>query len=260
MVQLRGAPDLHLSKAQRLTLAAGALIGAAIVATALRSGGAGSSPVLPVTPDPTPTPTSQPSAGDYSYGGEEPVPQREVPDSPAGRPAPAFALQDQRGRRIDNESLRGRLWLADFVFTRCFNTCPQLTAELGKLRERLRAEPWWDEVKLVSFSVDPAYDDPAVLTRYAEAHHADPDRWLFLTGEPAAVRELVESGFGVGIGEAGDFMPALHSTKVALVDRSGVIRGWYDGLDAADRERLVKALAALAAEPATTRPAGDAAP
>ena len=94
---------------------------------------------------------------------------------PVLAPVPDFSLTGQNGQAVSRTDLRGLVWVADFVFTSCTGPCPELTLRMRSLQKSLRkAGPG---VKLVSFSLDPETDTPAVLTRYAERYHADPDRW-----------------------------------------------------------------------------------
>ena len=109
-----------------------------------------------------------------------------------------------------------------------------MSANMQKLQKRLPKE-----IRLVSFSVDPAYDTPEVLTEYANRYDADPDRWLFLTGDPDAIQNLSVGGFKLALDPAGgtEAEPITHSSRFALVDRDGIIRGYYgtEEPDALDR-------------------------
>ena len=92
---------------------------------------------------------------------------------------PEFSLTERSGKRIGLPQLRGTIWIADFIYTSCEDTCPLQTAEMAKLQDELSAQK---AVKLLSFSVDPERDTPSVLSEYAERYNAHTDRWLFLTG------------------------------------------------------------------------------
>src|SRR5215467_16285041 len=109
---------------------------------------------------------------------------------------PEFALIERSGKDIRLGNLRGKVWVADFIYTNCKDTCPLQTAEMAKLQEQWQKQ-WNDRqnLKLVSFSVDPDHDTPQVLARYAENFKADQDRWLFLTGEKEQITQLVQGGF-----------------------------------------------------------------
>ena len=142
---------------------------------------------------------------------------------------PPFALTERSGRPLTSQDLRGRVWIADFVFTRCAGACPQMTGRMAALRQQV-PEP----VRFVTFTVDPEHDTPAVLTRYAEPLNAGA-RWLFATGARADLHRLATEGFKLAAmenpsGSTGDG-PFLHSSKFALVDEQGRVRGYYDSED-----------------------------
>jgi cytochrome oxidase Cu insertion factor (SCO1/SenC/PrrC family) len=110
-------------------------------------------------------------------------------------------------------------------------------------------------VRLVSFSVDPERDTPEKLAEYAAAYEAEPDRWLFLTGDKKQVRRLVSEGFHLSVEDASPediaagAEPVLHSTRFVLVDAHGRIRGYYNGLDDEAMSQLGRDIVALHAEP-----------
>jgi protein SCO1/2 len=165
---------------------------------------------------------------------------------------PAFALVERSGRAVSADDLAGGVWIADFVFTRCRGICPALSTNLAALLRRLEARGL-DGVRAVSFSVDPAHDDPATLRRYAERFEADPERWLFLTGERAAVERVVRDGFKLSIAELppGEretaAEPITHSDRFVLVDSALRIRGYYHGTDAESLAALERDLQRLLA-------------
>ena len=164
--------------------------------------------------------------------------------------APEFRLVDQEGSAYGSADLAGRFWVADFVFSRCTSMCPLLTAAMAKLQSELEGDPLWSDLRLVSFSVDPGHDSPAVLADYAAKHEADPAHWKFLTGERDRIWTLSVDGFKLPVGDnpGGADTPLFHSDKFVLVDASGGIRGYYSGLDDGDREALVRDLRALHAQ------------
>ncbi len=104
---------------------------------------------------------------------------------------PEFALIERSGATLDKAALAGRPAIVDFIFTRCPASCPCLTARMKELEKRI---PESSTVRLLSITVDPEHDRPEVLTRYADGWQAGP-RWLFATGERAAIWELVRKGF-----------------------------------------------------------------
>lgn len=163
---------------------------------------------------------------------------RRVPEPPPVMfTLPAFELTDQHGEPFTRETLEGEIWIASFVFTSCPSTCPAVTSAMKHLQDRIESHR--HPFKLVSFTVDPDTDTPEVLDRYATTMGADPARWTFVTGELPAIRTLLEDGFKLGVGEKrpvdGGLYDIAHSTKLALIDPEGGVRGYYEidemGLD-----------------------------
>jgi protein SCO1 len=153
---------------------------------------------------------------------------------------PDFHLSDERAAPFTTDSMRGHVSVVDFIFTRCRSSCPRLTARMGELQGRLAADR--SGAKLVSISVDPDDDTPAVLADYAAKSHADASRWTFVTGPYDDVARAVVVGFKVSAAKiatgAGD-SDVTHGDWFVLVDRAGAIRGYYPTEEAADFQRLV---------------------
>lgn len=178
---------------------------------------------------------------------------------------PSFELTNQAGETVRAEQLRGRVWVADFIFTRCPSVCPMMTANMARLQHWLKQQSGGEAVRLVSFSVDPQHDRPEVLGKFAEQYEADLDQWHFLTGpDRRTLWRLSEDGFKLGVSKNPPEapMPIAHSAKFVLVDRQGRIRGYYsgtraEGLDELKRaiERLLEPSSAAAREPAARQAA-----
>lgn len=158
---------------------------------------------------------------------------------------PAFVLRDQDGQLISNEDLKGRLWLADFIFSRCAGQCPMLSDRMARLASALRAEESVNPtlqggVKLVSFTVDPGWDTPEVLAGYAKRYGASSDQWRFATGDHRTLTRLCQEGFRLTASAEGGTPaePITHSLRIVLIDRAGNIRGYYDGTEEAALKRL----------------------
>ncbi|MBI3566530.1 MAG: SCO family protein [Elusimicrobia bacterium] len=139
---------------------------------------------------------------------------------------------------LDRRALRGRAWIADFVYTRCSGPCPLLTAHMASLQKRVPKS-----VGLLSFTVDPDHDSPEVLTLYAKRFKADPQRWFFVTGDKPELVKLFRDGFQIAVAEDPD-APAgqtvAHTTKFVLIDGEGLIRGYYDGDELESLDKLAK--------------------
>jgi cytochrome oxidase Cu insertion factor (SCO1/SenC/PrrC family) len=165
-------------------------------------------------------------------------------------PVAPFSLQNQEKETVSLASLQGKVWVAGFVFTRCAGPCAHITGNLAKLQKDLADQK---DVQLVSFTVDPDFDTPSVLKEYAARYGADPQRWYFLTGPKKEVYDLIQSSFHLGVVESQgkNRTPGnevTHSTKLALVDARGRIRGYFDGTDDGQLEKLRQDIAELSRE------------
>jgi protein SCO1 len=149
-----------------------------------------------------------------------------------------FELTGQDGQPFNSESLAGKVWVADFIFTRCPGACPLMTTELSKLLGEFGDHP---DLRMVSITVDPEYDTPEVLDAFAKEYDADPERWHFLTGPNEFIQELSQKEFKISAAET----PAAHSLRFILVDRQGDIRGYYQSSDPGAVEKLRADLATV---------------
>lgn len=109
---------------------------------------------------------------------------------------PEFALIERSERRVTRDELLGLVWVANFFYTSCPDTCPLQSAKLARLQRDVANDR---DVRLVSISVDPEHDTPEVLRDYVQRFHADPNRWLFLTGDKAAIYRLAQKGFRLSV-------------------------------------------------------------
>ena len=167
-------------------------------------------------------------------------------------PVPDFSLIERSGNSIKLPDLIGKVWITNFFFTRCRDTCPLQSFRLSQLQQAFAEEP---NVRLVSITVDPEWDTPEILTQYANKFHADSKRWLFLTGDKEVIYELALQGFRLAIrdtrerehdhsthrnpnGSLSSGGILLHSSRFVLVDRKGNIRGYYQSKERRDIEML----------------------
>lgn len=146
---------------------------------------------------------------------------------------PEFTLANQDGKNFGSADLRGKIWIADFIYTTCPGPCPMISNRMSELQEPLKNT----DVHLISFSVDPAKDTPQVLRGYAEKLGAEQGRWDFLTGPQSTIYNLSRDGFKLAVGEEKGV--PIHSTRMILVDRHGTIRGYYDAAEADAVTKLV---------------------
>ena len=146
---------------------------------------------------------------------------------------PPFALTDQTNHPFGNENLHGKVWIVDFIFTHCTGMCPLMTQHMADVQARTAGSP----VQLVSVSVDPENDTPAVLADYAAKNNADTSRWHFLTGTQLATWDLSKAlKLAVAPDRGGQ---VFHSSRFLLVDQDGHVRGVYDSHEAGFIAKLV---------------------
>jgi protein SCO1/2 len=163
---------------------------------------------------------------------------------------PGFALTDQDGQPFSLDRMRGKVWIVNFIFTSCPSVCPLLTQKMATLHEK--SANLGAAVQLVSFSVDPETDTPAVLKEFRARYAKDPSRWTFVTGPIDAIEAAVEKGFKMVMsrekrpveGQENAF-DIVHGEQFVLVDAVGQIRGYYHKEDA-ELARLLKDAARLA--------------
>jgi protein SCO1 len=147
---------------------------------------------------------------------------------------PAFTLVDQSGKSFTRDDLLAadKTWVVGFVFTSCPSTCPAVSRAMQMFQEQVERSKLGDRIELLTVTVDPQTDTPEVLATYADSIGADLGNWRFLTGDAAAIEAFVVDGFKLAVGEreaTGEpgVYDIAHSTKLALVDRFGNIRGYY---------------------------------
>lgn len=163
------------------------------------------------------------------------------PELPSLGVVPAFALTDQDGERLGSAELRGKVWVAAFMFTRCPTICPRITRRMRELQ--VEAAERKLSLMLVSFSVDPENDTPEVLRAYAQKYGVDPASWRFLTGDLEVVRKTAVDGVKMALdGKADPSKPdygILHGTYLVLIDRELRLRGYYRTESREDTARLL---------------------
>jgi protein SCO1/2 len=136
-----------------------------------------------------------------------------------------FVLISQDGQEFQSaEKLKGNIWVASFIFTTCTGPCPRMSSKMRQLQSRIANR---DDIKLVSFTVDPENDTPPVLARYAERFGARQGVWYFLTGPMETLHSLARESFLLSNVDGS----LNHSTRFVLVDRDGTVRKYYHSDD-----------------------------
>jgi protein SCO1/2 len=153
-----------------------------------------------------------------------------------------FAFPNQFGDTITKEDVRGKVFVVEYFFTTCGTICPRMTEQMTRVQQRFRGN---DEVKILSFTVNPDYDSVEILRAYAEKYGAERNQWHFLTGKKEDLYKLARTSFFVlkpaeapYLGDAGsDF---IHTNNFVLVDKQLRIRGYYDGTSISEVDELMK--------------------
>lgn len=152
---------------------------------------------------------------------------------------PSFSYLTHDSLMLNSSEISGKIWIAKFFFSHCPTICPPMTVGMKQVNDSLRA--FENEIVFLSFSIDPESDTPSRLRLYRERHNIKAENWYFLTGEEKATHRLGVEGFNIlaqaDKSAAGGF---AHSPNFVLVDRNKHIRGIYDGLDPAERSRLIR--------------------
>lgn len=169
----------------------------------------------------------------------------------------SFSLTNQLGQPVTLDALRGKVWLADIIFTRCPGPCARMTRQMASVQAAL---PKDSRVRLVSLTTDPEYDSPGVLKQYALHFKADPERWQFLTGTKLAIAGLAMDSLKLTTVDkpaaertsADDLF--IHSTIFVLVDKQARLRGAFetggDGIEWTNvQPAILSALKQLEREP-----------
>jgi protein SCO1 len=157
---------------------------------------------------------------------------------------PSFVFTNQLGETVSSKDFEDKIMVANFFFTSCPTICPKMTSGLVYAREKLKDYP---QVVFISHTVDPENDTVEVLAEYAKRTRAT-NNWHFVTGEKESIYEHAVNGFLVGAQEdvlaPGGF---LHSEQVVLVDKLGRIRGYYNGSELEELNRLIDEVKVLIA-------------
>jgi cytochrome oxidase Cu insertion factor (SCO1/SenC/PrrC family) len=148
---------------------------------------------------------------------------------------PQFSLIERSGKTFDSESLAGNVWVVTFFYTSCPGPCFRQNQALAKVQAELEGR----DVRFVSITCDPATDTPATLQKYAAQFGADPERWLFLTGQFESIKGIAQKQFLLPLDKQS------HSERAIVIDHRGEIRDVFDTLDADDMKRMTKLLIEL---------------
>jgi protein SCO1/2 len=179
------------------------------------------------------------------------IEQAQLPDLRPIAQVPEFTLTNQDGRAVSLADLRGNVWVADIIFTRCAGPCPRMTQHMSELQAVLPAQ---SDVKLVTLTTDPAADRPEVLKRYGERFKANFDRWTFLTGSKEGIARVAVDGLKLAAIEKkpeereSERDLFIHSELMVFVDKQGRLRGSVESYDPKMKSKVLAAVKQLLRE------------
>ena len=151
-----------------------------------------------------------------------------------------FTFTDQDENSVSKDDLKGKVWIADFIFTNCTTVCLPMTSNMTKLQNMI-AEEGLKDVHLVSFSVDPKTDKPSVLKEYGESFQVNFDNWSFLTGyEQETIEALAQESFKTIVQKPAEGDQVIHGTSFSLVDQNGTIVQQYSGVEEIPFDDIIK--------------------
>lgn len=157
-----------------------------------------------------------------------------------------FSLINQNGEVITKEDFEGKIYVADFFFTRCQTICPIMAVNMKDLQEEFRNDP---DLKFLSHSVTPVMDSVPVLRSYANKNEAIDGKWEITTGDKRHIYELARKSYFAVLdeGDGGD-QDFIHTEQFILVDQKGRIRGFYDGTEKEEMQRIIDDISILKRE------------
>ena len=160
-----------------------------------------------------------------------------------------FSLTDATGRIVTREELDGKILVVSFLFTSCSLTCPEVTKRMAEIQRLTKNQA---DVRLLSLTVDPRSDTPPVLTKWGARYGADPNRWFLLTGAKPRLHQLIGDSFlATDAGDPFNSMPGnfTGTDRIAVMDKQGNLRIFFDGLRRETPAAIVAEMARLRQEP-----------
>ncbi len=148
-----------------------------------------------------------------------------------------FFFKDQNNNKVTEQTVAGKIYVTDFFFTTCRSICPIMSTQLERVYKKFKDR---NDLLIMSHTVDPETDSVPQLAEYAKLHGVSNDHWLFLTGEKKDLYQMARKSYLLnaeqGNGDSEDF---IHTQNFALIDKERHIRGFYDGTDSLEINRLI---------------------
>ncbi len=165
--------------------------------------------------------------------------------APKGDPVEHFQFTDQNGKFFSLSDLKGKVWVADFIFTSCKTVCPPMTMHMSELQEKIKKAGYKD-VELVSFSIDPEVDTPQKLKQFANQFNSDFSMWHFLTGySQKKIEKFAMKNFKNPVAKSDGNDQVVHGTSFYVVNKNGELIKDFDGSADFDADKIMKEIERL---------------
>nr|WP_285876937.1 SCO family protein [Fictibacillus phosphorivorans] len=159
----------------------------------------------------------------------------------------SFSFKDQNDKAFGSEDLKGKVWMANFIFTNCETVCPPMTAHMAKLQQMSKEENV--NVNFVSFSIDPKRDDAETRKKFGKNYDADFSNWHFLGGyNQEEIEKFAKESFKTPVTADPNSDQFIHATSFFLVDQNGKVLSRYDGVENTPYEQIIKDLKKLSSK------------
>jgi protein SCO1/2 len=167
-----------------------------------------------------------------------------------------ITFTNQLGKTVTLDSLKGKILVVDFFFTRCPSICPGLARSMARLQKSF---PNANDtiVQFLSVSIDPEHDSVQQLRKFADRYTSNHDSWWFVTGNKQAIYDFGLHDLKASVADPDVDSTFIHTENFFLLDRDRVVRGWYNGFDTLEQARLVRDIPLLMLEKDKKRTFGD---
>jgi protein SCO1/2 len=156
----------------------------------------------------------------------------------------SFKFTNQEGENISLEDLKGKVWVANFIFTNCETVCPPMTAHMTELQNKMKAEGL--DAEIISFSVDPENDTPEKLKEFAAPYSISFGNWSFLTGyTQKEIEDFAKDSFKTIVKKPSSNDQVIHGTSFYLIDQNGIVMKDYSGVDNPPYDQILSDIKAL---------------
>lgn len=167
-----------------------------------------------------------------------------------------MSFTNQLGKTVTLDSLKGKIIVVDFFFTRCPTICPGMARSMRKLQESYKNSN--DTiVQFLSISIDPLHDSVPQLRKFANRYTSNHDNWWFVTGDRKEIYDFALQELKANVADPNVDTAFIHTEDFFLLDRDRAVRGWYNGFDSVEQSRLVKDIPLLMLEKPKKRSFGD---